>query len=67
MPTGYTQIPRNALYVKNSDGSGPYYLTAGGVMTAYLFSGSGTTFSIGTESNIAIGTEASVDIGTEAA
>jgi hypothetical protein len=34
-PAGYTQIPRNALYVRNSDGSGPYYLSAVGVMTAF--------------------------------
>jgi hypothetical protein len=36
-PAGYTQIPRNALYVRNSDGSGPYYLSAAGVMTAFSF------------------------------
>lgn len=30
MPAGYLQIPSTGLYVRENDGSGPYYLDANG-------------------------------------
>jgi hypothetical protein len=69
-PAGYTQLPHNALYVRNSDGSGPYYLSAAGVITVFAVHsppGGDPLATIATEGGVEITTENGTLIGTEAA